>query len=498
MLSESDARSLVERLADRLYGRISDVRRNERYYRGEQPLTYASAEWRAFNERRFTDFSDNWCQVVGSSPAERIRLTGLRVGTDTEIESEDERRLMAVWHENELDAQSSQGFLHTIVAARSFVIVDPTGPTVSWERADQVLVDYDEASKRATSALKIWHDKETEYATVYTADEIWKFQRPFMQDATKGENIAYDDNFRSASDFRAGTAAPFTREGGWIRRADAVDWPATNPLGALPVVEIPNRPTLGGEPLSDIAGTIAMQDAINLLWAYLFAAADFASMPARVVMGQEPPKVPILDTSGNIIGEKPVEIEQLTKGRMLWLTGESSSIGQWEAAKLDTFTDVINRCVRHIASQTRTPIHYISGEVSNVNSETLIALETGLVKKCEEFQLFASGAMRSIFKLIALALGDTDLADRLTTAVILWADPATRTQAQASDAALKDRQVGFPLAWVAEKRYGLTQAEVSAMLSVLQTEADSALSGILGPMKPEPQMGDSGPDTETV
>lgn len=478
MLNESEARKLVGVLADRLYGRISGVHKCERYYRGEQPLTYASAEWRAFNERRFSDFSDNWCQVVGSSPAERIRLTGLRVGTDTEIESDDERRLMSVWHENELDAQSSQGFLHTIVAARSFVIVQPDGPIVSWERADQVLVDYDEASKRPTSAIKIWHDETTEYATLYTADELWKFKRPFLEgaSASKGDHIDYDANFRAS---RA-LAAPHTPEGGWVRReVGGESWPASNPLGMLPVVEIPNRPTLGGEPLSDIAGTIAMQDAINLLWAYLFAAADFASMPARVVMGQEPPKVPILDSNGAIIGEKPVNIEQLTKGRMLWLTGESSSIGQWEAAKLDTFTDVINRCVRHIASQTRTPIHYISGEVSNVNSETLIALETGLVKKVEEFQLFASGAMRSIFKLIALSLGDEELADRLTTAVILWADPATRTQAQASDAALKDRQVGLPLAWVAEKRYGLTQSEVAAMLELRDTEASSILSGDL-------------------
>src|SRR5690606_38901627 len=90
-----------------------------------------------------------------------------------------------------------------------------------------------------------------------------------------------------------GIAVPTSDRSGWRPREGASPNPMPNPLGTVPVVEFPNRPMLGAEPLSHIAGTISMQDAINLLWAYLFSAADFASMPARVVMGQEPPKLPI-------------------------------------------------------------------------------------------------------------------------------------------------------------------------------------------------------------
>src|SRR5690606_35941922 len=206
---------------------------------------------------------------------------------------------------------------------------------------------------------------------------------------------------------------------GWEPRQASGDdtWPIANPLGEIPVVEVPNRPRLGREPLSDIAGTMAMQDAINLLWAYLFGAADHASFPARVVMGNEHPKLPVLDKDGKKVGEKPVDLKDLQHGRLLWLTGQNASIGQWDAAKLDVFTDVIEVAIGHIGGQTRTPAHYFVANkgLSNINGETLVATETPLVKKVEEFQLFSSRAMSDIFRLYAKVRGNEALADSLTT-----------------------------------------------------------------------------------
>ena len=262
-----------------------------------------------------------------------------------------------------------------------------------------------------------------------------------------------------------------------------------NPLGEVPIVEFPNRPILGGEPVSDIAGTVAMQDAVNLLWAYLFAAADYASMPARVVMGQEPPKIPILDSNGVKIGEKPVDSDELKRGRMLWLTGQNTKVGQWEPARLDGFADIVNRCVRHIAAQTRTPIHYIVGEMTNVNGETLLAGESGLVNKVVESHLSYGPAARDMFRLAALVRNDQALASSVKTATILWRDPATHTLAQVSDAAIKDKAVGFPFEWIAARRYGMTPDEVSQLLAMRDSEAERVLGGdiaaLMGP-KPDP------------
>jgi hypothetical protein len=235
---------------------------------------------------------------------------------------------------------------------------------------------------------------------------------------------------------------------------------------------MPNRPVLGGEPLSEIDGTMAMQDAINLLWAYLFTAADFASMPARVVMGQEPPKIPILDASGQKIGEQPVDMKKLAQDRILWLTGEKSNIGQWDAAKLDVFTGVIETAVTHVAAQTRTPPHYLvlGKGLVNVNAEGMKTAETGLVKKVGEMQLFLSPPTRGIFQRFALVRDDKALADKARFGVVKWKDAENHSEAQLADALVKLQQIGFPFPWLAE-RYGLSQPELDRVMEMRETEA---------------------------
>jgi hypothetical protein len=243
-------------------------------------------------------------------------------------------------------------------------------------------------------------------------------------------------------------------------------------------VEFPNRPRLGGEPLSDIAGTMAMQDAINLLWAYLFNAADFASMPSRVVMGQAPPKVPVLDESGQKVGEVPVDEKKLTEGRMLWLTGQNTSIGSWPEAKLTAFTDVVEVAVGHVAAQTRTPQHYLVGKMANLSGDALKAAETGLVKKSQEAALHFTAPTRELFRLMALARGDDALAAAASGGTVVWKDAESRSEAQLVDALSKLRDIGFPVRWLAE-RYGLSDTEVVRMMEMRAAEAsDPTLEAI--------------------
>lgn len=480
-LTSDQAIDRVDALYSRLAARRPSIEKLNNYFRGDQPLAYASEEWQKFHKGRFGKFSDNWCGVVANSPSERIKVNGFRVGEDVEALSDDERRLMRSWALNEMDAKSSQGFLQSIIAKRSAVLVwgdSNDEPVMTWEHPAQVIVDYDPQSGRRRAALKAWIEGDTEHATLYTADEVWKYERPTVA------GTAVSGTTTSGLYVPAGSYG----NGGWTPRENTGDdvWPIRNPLGLVPMVEFPNRPMLGGEPLSDIEGTTSMQDAINLLWAYLFGAADYASMPARVIMGQEPPKIPILDDQGQKIGEKPVEIEELKRGRLLWLTGQNTKVDQFEAAKLDVFTGVITQAVRHLAAQTRTPMHYIVGELTNVNGETLQAAESGLVKKVEEIHLFCGPAVREVNRLQALVMNQPALADACRTGTVQWADAETRTTAQAADAAVKDRQIGFPLLWVAERRYGLSQTELVRLEAMLEAEAtDPVLEQVLRGMGAE-------------
>jgi hypothetical protein len=483
-VTAAQALTKVEQLYARLAARRPEIALADDYYRGKHPLKFATPKWREYHADRYAGFSDNWCGPVANSPAERLRVDGFRLDEDPVI-SDTEKQLWRDWQLNDMDAQSSQGFLASITSKRSFVLVwgdDDGEPVSTWERADQVIVDYDPARPRVRrAALKSWVEDDVEYATLYLPDQVWKLERDYLPSPTTSADLPPGargyEFFATASGLQV--PMPLTDKG-WRPRSGDEPSVITNPLGVVPMVEFPNRPLLGGEPLSDIAGVIPMQDAINLLWAYLFTMADFSAMPARVIMGQEPPKIPILDASGQVVGHREVDIRKLAEDRLLWLTGQNTKIDQFDAASLDAITPTIETCVTHIAAQTRTPPHYLvlgKGMV-NVNAEGMKAAETGLVMKVGEEQTFFSPPVRGVFHLYSLVRNDTAAADAARLGTVQWKDAENRSVAQLVDALQKLASIGFPFEWIAEQ-YGLTQTEIGRLLSMREREAETSPLGTI-------------------
>jgi len=472
-LTAEQALVITRKLHAEVCGRRRDTQDAEDYYRGKQALKYASQKWREFHGTRYAGFSDNWCAPVANTPNERLRIDGFRLDDDPEL-SDAEKDLWRDWQLNDMEAQSSQGFLHGIITSRSYVKVWGSrdgDPVATWERGDQATVAYDpERPGTALYDLKTYVDGDTEYATLTTPDQVWKWERPHLP------TLAGRDGPRSGDFFLPPGMEVYLQHDGWKPRDDPRDdtWPIGNPLGVVTMVEMPNRPILGAEPLSDIRGTMAMQDAINLLWAYLFTQADFAGMPARVVMGQEPPKIPILDANGQKVGEQLVDLKRLAEDRILWLTGENAKIGQWEAAKLDMFVGVIEVAVTHIAAQTSTPAtRLVLGKgMVNVSADGMRAAETGQVMKVREMQLFLNPPTRGIFQRFALVRGDKALAEDCRLGTVGWRDAENHSEAQRVDALQKLDAIGFPFAWIAE-RYGLSPTDVQRVLEMKKAEQEA-------------------------
>jgi SPP1 Gp6-like portal protein len=456
--------------------------RMDEAYRGKHKLFYASDKWREYHSARYKDFSDNWCSPVANSPNERLRIDGFRLDDDPQ-QTGAEKQLWRDWQTNELEVQSSQGFLQSIIAARSAVLVwgdADDNPVVTWEHPAETIVHRDPENPRwLLAALKTWCDDDTEYATLYTDEAVWKWQRPYTPPhVPAGAPPAVRGFFYNPS----GVLVPNQDGGQWTPRQPKGDdtWPLGNPLGEVPFAEFPNRPMLGGEPISEIAGTLSMQHAINLLWAYLFNAADHASFPARVVMGQEPPKLPILDEQGQKQGEKSVDLKKLAEDRILWLTGEDAKIGQWDPAKLEPFTNVIETAVSHIAAQTRTPPHYlILGQgMVNISADGMRAAEAGLVAKVTEAQTFWTPPTRKLFRLMALVRGNEGVAEQCQYGAVQWKNAENRSQAQLVDSLLKLQTMGFPFQWLAEQ-YGLSETELARVIELKQSEAEHDPVGML-------------------
>ncbi|MEV6450927.1 phage portal protein [Streptomyces anulatus] len=469
MATYVQALELVELLSSELINRRSEVDRNNDYYRGKQRLNFASSEFAKFHGDRYKDFSDNWVQVVADSPMERLTVTGFQASGEVSADKE----LWNIWQVNGLDADSQMGFLGSINGARSFLLVwgDPSDsdtPVVTFEDATQCIVAYEPGSRRnRRAALKTWQDGSAEFATLYLPDEVWKFSRPLSRHSKSPQMANVDE----AMSLWLPPGEQRRRQTWEPREMLHEPNPQPNPMGVVPMVELPNKPMLVEEPISDVSGVTAMQDAINLLWAQLFTASDYASFPQRVILGAERPVIPKLNSVGEIVGTQAVDLDKFQVDRVAWITGKDARIAEWQAANLAMYTEVIEVAVGHLAAQTRTPQHYLVGKMANLAEGALLAAETGLVKRVQEKHLWSGQGLREGSRLIALARGEDEKAKALRAGRVLWADAESRSHAQLADALLKLKDIGFPFEWLA-LRYGLTPTEVADVVALREKEME--------------------------
>jgi hypothetical protein len=455
-LEIGQALALVATLEMELNNRAAWADQADDYYRGNHNLRFASDEFREYFAKRYRGFADNWVTVVADAPVERMTVTGFQLDGKADDEA------WRVWLLNQLDCDSQLGFTASVLAGRSYVLVwgdpsDPATPCVTFEDSGQAIVGYYPGSRyRRRAALKRWQDGELMYCTLYTADELWKFERPLSR-VEKPQMMAQFD----------------VQADEWLPRDPSSlnePNPQPNPMGLVPMVELPNRPMLAREPVSDVETVIPLQHAVNLLWAQLFTASDFAALPQRYILGGEAPKEPVYDESGKKIGEKPFDMKKLNLERIFWAQGEGVSAGSWPAANLAVYSDVIETAIGHIAAQSRTPQHYLIGKMSNVGSDTLLAAEAGLVKRVNEKELWSGAALREVMRLVALAQGDEKRAQAYRSGRVLWADTESRSQAQLVASLVQLKSIGWPFEDLA-RRYGLSQSEVEQLLKMREAEA---------------------------
>ena len=105
MVSIYRARQLVTLLEAELMNRSGEADRLNAVYRGEQPLRFASPEFREYFGQRYRGFSDNWTQVVADSPVERLTPIGIKAAGAERADPD----LWRVWQINGLDADAQLG-----------------------------------------------------------------------------------------------------------------------------------------------------------------------------------------------------------------------------------------------------------------------------------------------------------------------------------------------------------------------------------------------------
>src|SRR5689334_11482620 len=109
-----------DRLNDALVQRWARIKTYEAYYDGDHPLLFASPKFKAAFGGLFSEFADNWCELVVDAVQERLHVEGFRL--DDSIKGDDDA--WRIWQTNNLDAGSELAHTDALISEQTYALVE--------------------------------------------------------------------------------------------------------------------------------------------------------------------------------------------------------------------------------------------------------------------------------------------------------------------------------------------------------------------------------------
>jgi hypothetical protein len=370
----------------------------DQYYEGEQPLSFMIPVLVEKYGKRVTALILNWPRLVADAYEQRLDVEGFRYdGTDSS-----DADLREVWQFNNLDEQSQQGHLDSIILARSVVVVGSSEssdepPLVTVESPFQMTYSRDPRTRRVRDALKRWQE---------------------------------DDGSQWGVCYQLGVTSTVTLEKDkW--RVVAQD---KHGLERIPVVPLVNRPRiLRPDGLSEFHDVLPLADAANKMATDMMVSGEHYIMPRRWIFGLK--KEDFKNEDGS-----DISTFDLMSGAIWSSENENAKAGQFPEAELRNFHETIKLLAQAAAQLAALPPHYMSFAGDNpASADAIRSSETQLVKRVERKQTYLGGAWEDVMRLVLrFQTGKFDPAAR--SLETQWRDPSTPTEAQKADAVVKKVQ----------------------------------------------------------
>jgi hypothetical protein len=414
------------------------------YYEGDQTLAFMTRKFREAYGSLFRELTDNYMPLVVDAPAERLRVQGFRFGREQDADDD----AWEIWQSNGLDAAANMVHTEAIKLGCAYWMVQPNGdlPRITAEHPSQVIVEHAAGDRRVSLAgLKKWADGEFIYANVYLPDRVVKYR----------------------------TTSRMLQEERVERRWETIA-AVSNPLREVPIVEVPNNPSMlrGGK--SDLAGgATRLQDGINKLLADMFIGSEYQAYPQRVMLGVDVPR----DAEGKPVRNADLQASQ---SRLWMFPNENAKAFEFSSADLDNFRKAMDGLIGDLAAQTRIPIYYFRpAAISNISAEALIGLDAGLVSKTNDKKDAVGEAHEDMMRLAFKAIDAGDERAQIVASETIWKDTESRSEAQLVDSVTKLVAIGLPFEIALEKlKYSPT--EIDRIMAMKDAEA------LLAPPPPPP------------
>lgn len=428
------------------------------YYRGNHPLPQgprkATEAYRDFQRKARTNF----CQTVVDASVHRLQVIGF-AGADGRPDAE----VWGWWQRNRLDARQKQVYRTSLWASVAYMMVgphpaDPTRPLITPEHPEQVITEDDPETGERAAGLKAWFDDidGVARATVYLPEVIARYEK-------------------------SGRALTWSRSA-W-KQVDEQD----NPLEGVPIVAYPCRPELGEDPVSEFDSVIDIQLRINMGVLNRMTAERYSAFRQKYVTGHKFAKKEARETDPETglvsVRTKATENPFRPGPDNVWVSeGENTRFGQFDQTDLIGYLKTYEADIRTLLAVSETPSYVVAGDLVNISTDTVTALDTLHVSKVLEHQAFFGESHEDVLALAAKVAGvDRDL----SASEVRWKDPRQLNPAVVADMGSKKKAMGYPLALVAEDM-GESPQRVARLRAEQAADQLQLSLGIGAPAQPAP------------
>lgn len=427
---------------------LGGLKRLNSYYEGAQPLSYMAPELEAELQETVRQVVVNWPRLVVDSVEERLDVEGFRFPGEPGADDE----LWRIWQANDMDEQSQQGHLDSLVMGRAYVVVgaregDDATPLITVESPLDMYAEFDPQTREVRAAVKRWcEDGETgqvDYASLYLPDATsW-----WVKD--KGDWVPDPDHERDDHE-----------------------------IGEVMVEVLANRPRLKcPNGISDLADVIPISDAACKIATDMMVSAEYHATPRRVAFGFG--EEDFVDANG-----RKVSAFSRIIGRM-WATEKNrkedgADVIQFSEASLSNFHETIKLLASLVASLAGMPPHFLGQGTDNpASADGIRSAETRLVKRAERKQRRAGGTWERVHRKV-MRIRDGIWNDDARSLETIWRDASTPTVAQKADAAVKLHTAKIVPLRQTREDMGYTQAQIERMEEQDEAAAEQAMQRFAG------------------
>lgn len=429
--------------------------RADAYYRGMPPMPSEPKRLTRKYGEMLEMSRSNWCGLVVDVVNERLKIGSIRSTANPTLD----KTAWAWWQANNMDGVSPQIHAAALRYGMCYISAWPRegrAPRILGEPPTTAYVRYDADTDEPIAAFKVWQDWNCGCVHVDLTLDDYQF------------HLTAEDALRntSAPEFSALPRKAVTVDLTnlqWDFRIEGDVVPVVrNPMGEVPYRRMLTNPDLDGGFSSELDGLYSVQDRINRTNFDRLLAQSFTSFPRAWVTGVDVPKDPATG--------KPREPFDAAVDRLWTFESEQTKVGQLDPAELDAYVKVNTADVQALATQSRTPPHYlIAGMGQFPSGESVRATEYGLTRKVESRQQSYGDTWSDVLRLTALAAGNRRLAADQGLKV-QWADVEARSEGEVVDALIKMGTLGvpWPVLW---QRWGASPEEIEAWTKQLDKNA---------------------------